>query len=237
MASMKAESPTRKSKADAMRYDVHPSLRMVQKWIQSLKETTGRSLEEWRRLISASGPATDDACRKWLKESYGLGTNVAAHLVDLVRGRGRFDGDPEGYLRSATQYIEDMFTGGKADLRPIYDALVRRIRGLFPDVKICPCQTMVPIFREHAIAHIRPSTRTRIDLGLALGAYEGKLPARLIDTGGQAKKDRITHRIELHSVDEIDATVERWLCMAYELDAPKVAAGKKASGSRSGKKA
>jgi hypothetical protein len=40
----------------------------------------------------------------------------------------------------------------------------------------------------------------------------------LIDTGGAAKKDRITHRIELRSPDEVDAGVRRWLKVAYELD-------------------
>jgi hypothetical protein len=34
-----------------------------------------------------------------------------------------------------------------------------------------------------------------------------------------AEKGRITHRIGLKSVDEIDAEVKKWLKAAYELDA------------------
>jgi hypothetical protein len=45
------------------------------------------------------------------------------------------------------------------------------------------------------------------------------MPKRIIDTGGLAKKDRITHRIELNSVNEIDAEVKKWLRTAYGLDA------------------
>jgi hypothetical protein len=41
---------------------------------------------------------------------------------------------------------------------------------------------------------------------------------RLIDTGGLAKKNRITHRIPIGSVDEIDAEVTRWLRVAYDLN-------------------
>jgi hypothetical protein len=41
----------------------------------------------------------------------------------------------------------------------------------------------------------------------------------VIDTGGLAEKDRITHRMELKSVAEIDAEVKKWLKVAYELDA------------------
>ncbi|MGC1494076.1 MAG: DUF5655 domain-containing protein, partial [Candidatus Acidiferrum sp.] len=89
------------------------------------------------------------------------------------------------------------------------------------DVKACPCKTMVPLYREHVFAQIKPTTNARIDLGLALTHYQGKLPKRLVDTGGLAKKDRITHRIELNSADEIDAEVKKWLKTAYELDKEK----------------
>jgi hypothetical protein len=69
------------------------------------------------------------------------------------------------------------------------------------------------------LAQIKPAANTRIDLGFALARYQGKLPKRVIDTGGLAKKDRITHRTELKSVAEIDAEVRKWLKTAYELDA------------------
>jgi hypothetical protein len=67
-------------------------------------------------------------------------------------------------------------------------------------------------------AQIKPTTNTRIDLGFALTHYKGKLPTRLIDTGGLAKKDRITHRIEIKAVGEIDGEVKKWLKTAYDLD-------------------
>ena len=75
---------------------------------------------------------------------------------------------------------------------------------------------MVPLYRKHVFAQIKPTTRTRIDLGLAL--RETTVPKRLIDTGGLAKKDRITHRIEITSVKDIDAEVKKWIKAAYEMD-------------------
>ena len=42
---------------------------------------------------------------------------------------------------------------------------------------------------------------------------------RLIDTGGFAKKDRITHRIPIRRPEEIDDEVNHWLKSAYEMDA------------------
>jgi len=56
-----------------------------------------------------------------------------------------------------------------------------------------------------------------VDLGLALTNYKGKLPKRVVDTSGLAKKDRITHRIELKTPSEIDDEAKKWLKIAYEL--------------------
>jgi Domain of unknown function (DUF5655) len=92
---------------------------------------------------------------------------------------------------TAEKDVEAMFAGKKAALRPLY--------------------------RNHVVAQIKPSTNTRIDFGLALGDTK-KTPKALIDTGGFAKKDRITHRFEITALDDIDADVKRWLKTAYDRD-------------------
>jgi hypothetical protein len=96
--------------------------------------------------------------------------------------------------------------------------LLKLGRSLGEDVKACPCKTIVPLYRKHVFAQIKPATNTRIDLGFCLTTYKGKLPKRVIDTGGLAKKDRITHRVEIKSASEIDDEVKKWLKTAYELD-------------------
>jgi hypothetical protein len=204
------------------KYDVHPSIRLVEDWVAGLKEKTGRSVEEWVSHIRKSGPKGDAERREWLKREHGLGTNSAWWLADRAGPDGvkkEEEDTPEGYLKAASDHVEAQYSGKKAVLRPIYEGLVKAGRGLGKDVKVCPCKTLVPLFRQHVIANITPSTNSRVDLGLALAKHTGKFPARLIDTGGKEKKDRITHRIPLASVDEIDAEVIRWLERAYALDA------------------
>jgi hypothetical protein len=49
---------TKKSPAG---YDLHPSVAMVQNFIAGLKTKTGRSLEEWIRLVKKEGPADEKA--------------------------------------------------------------------------------------------------------------------------------------------------------------------------------
>jgi hypothetical protein len=200
-------------------YSVHPSVAMVQKWVDALPAKTGRSLAEWVKLMKKEGPATEEERREWLKCVHGFGTNNAWWLAEYAANKATWDGDPDSYLRLAPKYVEDMFAGKKAGLRPIYDALLKMGLALGKDVKACPCKTIVPLYRNHVFAEIKPTTQTRIDMGYSLTHYKGKLPTRLIDTGGAAKKDRITHRIAITSVDEVDDEVERWIRAAYELDA------------------
>jgi hypothetical protein len=198
-------------------YDVHPSIQMVTYWITSLPERTGRSLDEWLNLIRTEAPAANKERCDWLKKQHGFGTNTARFLADRAEGKGTEDGDEAAYLEAAENYVEAMFAGPKAGLRPIYNALIELGRSLGGDIKVCPCKTIVPIFRRYVIAQIKPSTRTRIDFGLAL--KDTKATGRLLDTGGFAKGDRISHRIEITSLDDIDDEVKMWLKKAYEMDA------------------
>lgn len=198
-------------------YSVHPGVLTTQKWIGELTAKTKRSLEQWIALVERSGPRDEAARREWLKAEHGLGTNAAWWIAERSCGKGQEAGDPEAYLRAAERYVEAMYSGAKASLRPIHDRLIGLGLGLGGDVRICPCETIVPLYRNHVFAQIKPSTRTRIDFGLALGSQ--RVPKRLIDTGGLAKKDRITHRIAIGSLEEIDAEVERWARAAYERDA------------------
>jgi hypothetical protein len=198
-------------------YSVHPGVAMVQKWVAELKEKSGRSLDEWMKLLNKEGPPTEIARRAWLKEKFQLGTNSAWWLAERSVGKGGNEDSPKAYLKAAERYVADMFAGKKAGLLPIYDALLKVGLGIAKDVKACPCQTIVPLYRHHVFAQIKPTTLTRIDMGFAL--KDTKAKGRLLDTGGFAKKDRITHRIPITSLAEIDDEVKRWLQIAYDMDA------------------
>jgi len=199
-------------------YDVHPGVAMVQKWIADLKEKTGRSLEEWKEFVKKEGPKDEKSQRQWLKIQQQLGTNAAWWIAARVAGKESEEDSPEKYLAAAPHYVEKQYAGKKAILRPIYEELLKLGKSIGSDVKACPCQTMVPLYRNHVFAQIKPRTNSRVDLGFALAQYKGKLPKRLVDTGGLAKKDRITHRIEITAKNQIDGEVKKWLKMAYELD-------------------
>src|SRR5262249_361254 len=198
-------------------YGVHPGVLMTQKWIGELKEKTGRSLDEWLRFIKKEGPPTEQARRDWLKQQHGLGTNSAWWLAERSVGKGEESGDPDAYLEAAEKYVAEMFSGKKEHLRPIYDVLLKLGLSMGKDTKACPCQTIVPLYRNHVFAQIKPTTQTRIDFGLALGDTK-KTPKRLIDTAAFATKDPLTPPFPITSLKDIDNEVKLWLKTAYDRD-------------------
>lgn len=199
------------------KYDLHPGVQMAHSVIAAMKEKTGRSLDQWMKLAKKHGPAGQKELVAWLKQQHGLGTNYASWIAGRSLGKAEATEDANQYLENAHGYVEKMFAGPKEYLRGIYDEILAFAKTLGPDIRISPCQTFVPIYRNHVIAQVKPTTRTRIDLGLAL--RDTKTPQRLINTGGFEKKDRITHRIEISNPDNFDDEAKRWMKKAYEMDA------------------
>jgi hypothetical protein len=199
-------------------YGVHPGIAMVQKWIAELKPKTGRSLQEWITLVKKEGPRSEADRREWLKSKHKQPTNSAWWIAARADGKDTDEDSPEKYLAIAPKYVDEQYSGKKKTLRPIYDELLQLAAKVGSDVKACPGKTIVPLYRAHVFAQIRPTTNTRVDLGLALTHYQGKFPKRIVDTGGLAKRDRITHRIELKNTADLDQEVEHWLKIAYDLD-------------------
>jgi Domain of unknown function (DUF5655)/Domain of unknown function (DUF4287) len=197
-------------------YSVYPGIAMVEKWKKELPAKTGRTLDEWIAFARKSGPPTEKERREWLKKEHKLGTNTAWRIAERADGKGAEEDSPEAYLEAAEKWVDAMFSGPREALRPLYDKLLQLALSLGKDVKASPGKTIVPLYRTHVFAQIKPATNTRIDFGFALGNM--KTPKRLIDTGGYEKKDRITRRIEVKSKVDIDDELKRWLIKAYELD-------------------
>lgn len=204
-------------------YAVHPAVAYTQAIVDNLKARTGRDLEAWLAHARQAGPRDGKALPAWLRAE-GLGGTQAAVVAERAAKAGShafFEDTPEGYLQTADAYVEAMFSGPKAGLRPLFEALMDLGLSLGQDVKACPCKTFVPLYRNHVFAQIKPSARTRVDLGLALGdpATIKDPGGRLLETGGFAKKDRITHRIALARPEDVDGAVSAWLRQAYDRDA------------------
>ncbi len=202
-------------------YSLHPSVAYVQALLANLEAKSGKSLEGWLTLAKQAGPTERGRLKAWF-QAQGLGGSQAALLAERAGGEksSPFENSEEGYLRAARGYVERQYAGKKAPLRPLYEAILAAGLAVGPEAKACPCQTFVPLFRNHVFAQVKPSTLSRIDVGLALGdpAKVKGAPARLLATQGFAKKDRITHRMEVTRLSDVDDTLRAWLARAYQRD-------------------
>ena len=52
----KVEKPSDSERTSRVCYDVHPGVAKMQKWISELKETTGRTVDDWVALTQKEGP-------------------------------------------------------------------------------------------------------------------------------------------------------------------------------------
>ncbi len=199
-------------------FGIHPAVAHGQAMIRNLEKNTGRGLADWLDLLRTNGPRDEREQLTWLKQAHQLGKITAQVVIDHAAARLE-SYDADSYLATAETYVAQLFAGPKAGLLPLYEQLMDLAYGLGPDVRACPCKTMVPLYRNHAIAEIKPTTRTRIDFGLALRPYAGSLPPRLLETPGLRDTNRITHRIAISSASDIDDELRHWLTVAYDDDA------------------
>ncbi|MBX9581684.1 MAG: DUF4287 domain-containing protein [Gemmataceae bacterium] len=190
---------------------------MVRKWADALPEKTGRSLDEWAELVGRSGVESVRDRAALLKREYGLGTVTAGQIAAYAADRQTWDGDPDIYRRQAAVYVDALFAGPKAGLRPVFDAVVREVRKLGPDAKVCPCQTIIPFYRNHVFAQARPATKTRLERAFAFDNVPNS--DRVIPNPRAKPDDRLQHLVALSAVSDVDAEVRKWLKAAYAADA------------------
>jgi predicted transport protein len=173
----------------------------------SLADRTGRSLDEWVALVQASGidPLDQNAVRRWLRAEHGVPQNSQWAIADAAARAA-------GWERpSVREYIDSQYTGAKAGLRPIYDALAAAIGELGDDVTVEGRGSYTPFVRGRQFAAVAPAAKDRVDLGLRF--TEPPPGPRLVPAKGLAQA---THKIALRSVADVDDEVRGLLRLAYE---------------------
>jgi hypothetical protein len=115
-------------------------------------------------------------------------------------------------LASAGELIDDQYADRQA-LRPIPDAVLAVAAG-FGTVGVHARKTYATLYGpRRAFAAVRPTTKTRVDLGLRI---DGKEPGgRLLD-GSKTAGGTINLRLPLQGVDDLDEEAVRLLRQAYD---------------------
>lgn len=171
--------------------------------INELKDTTGKSFEEWKELIAKTGLEKHTYILNHLRNEYGVSYGYANFIGLKIRGTDA--GSYEGAELVTKQYT------GKEDLKSIYEEVLGFCTSLGEDVEVAPKIANVSVRRKKQFVLIQPSTKTRIDLGIKLRDQkpEGKLePSGPFGT-------MCTHRIKISSLEDLNDEVKNWILKAY----------------------
>jgi predicted transport protein len=185
---------------------------MMRAVIANLPAKTGRDFEGWIALIreqaiKGQGMSKTGEVLNWLKREYGLGHSTAFILASEAL-------KPADYAPPTDeQIIAAQYADAKAVLRPIFEKTLAYVKTLGDDVRIEPRQSYVAFARAKQFALVQPSTKTRVDLGLALPDIA---PSERLADSTNFGSGSISRRVALASTDDVDAEIEDWLRQAYE---------------------
>lgn len=174
--------------------------------IANLEEKTGKSLADWIAIGQKSGLDKHRALLNHLKGDHGL-THGYANLIALQV----LDAN-KGGATSEDDLVAAQYDGAKADLKPIYDALIDAINAFGDDVELSPKKAYVSPRRKKQFGLIQPSTKTRVDVGINLADEE---PSERLETSGSFNS-MVSHRVRLSNVADVDEVLIGWLKAAYE---------------------
>ncbi len=169
--------------------------------IDNMPEKTGKSLDEWKKLLATKSFDKHSEAVKFLKSEHAVTHGFANTIVTLSKDKNEA---PEDLVKNQYQ--------GKEHLMPIYQAIIDVVKDFGSDVIVTPKKSSVSLIRKRQFALIKPATKTRIDLGFKLVGKE--LTERLENSGPFGTM--CTHRVRISTIDEIDEELKRWLGEAYE---------------------
>lgn len=174
-----------------------------------LERQTGHDVGWWNAAIATEpGIGGEPALRAWLTQRGVTGYQQMLLVME------RF-GYPDFMLASADELLDGQYTG-REGLRPILDAILIAAASLGA-VDVQPRKTYTTLLTSRrTFAAVRPTTKTRVDLGLRIDGTEPS--GRLLD-GRNTAGGMVNLRVPLSSVDELDDEVIGLLRRAYQENA------------------
>jgi len=175
--------------------------------IENIQKKTGKSLDELAAIIRKSGLTKHGEIRDMLKEKLGLGHGDANALVHAVL---QSDGQRAAEGKSTDAVLDEIYTGAKAGMRPIHEALMKQIVK-FGEFEIVPKKGYVSLRRKKQFAMIGPKTNTRFEVGI--NAKDFRKNARLLE---QPKGSMCNYIVNVTDAQEVDPQLIAWIKSAYE---------------------
>lgn len=178
---------------------------MVKDMIINLHKTTGKTIDEWKAIVQASGLQKHGEIVKFLKEQHGIGHGYANMITHEA-----LQSHSVALMAQEEDLAAEWFSGDKAVIKPLYDRVMEIVSGFGDDIEQSPKKAYMSLRRNRQMACVGPFTKTRMDLQIHLKGHPGT------DRLKEVKGGMTSHVVKISSLDEIDAEVVAWLREAYE---------------------
>ncbi len=176
-----------------------------QEFIQSAKEKTGRTLEQWLPVVKASGLSKQMEITNWLKAEHKLNHLQAQLLAGLYLNNGK------PVYQNEASLLDNQFTKCE-EMRPLYQALADAILKNFPCTQVIPKKTYVSFTatREFAAINIKPK---EIRLGMDLG--EMAFNETIQKTRLSGPMPRISHMAVITDIKQFNKKLIEYLQLSW----------------------
>lgn len=183
--------------------------RATETQIKNIQSKTGKSFDELASIVKGSGLTKHGEIRAMLQRDLGLGYGDANALVHAVlKSDGTRAADAAGM--GTQDVLSAIYSGPKAALRPIHDALMGRIQD-FGEFEIVPKKGYVSLRRKKQFAMIGPATNARVEVGI--NAKELASDARLV---AQPAGSMCNYVVKLTDASEVDEKLLTWIRAAFD---------------------
>ena len=180
----------------------------MQAYLDNITAKTSKTPDEFVALAKAEGLLEPGVKAGqiigWLKDEYGLGRGHAMAIVATINKQA---GPPS----AAEERVAKHFSAKKSSWRPVYEQLIGRVTEFGPDTDVVAGASYLSLRKAGRKFAIVQVTAERLDIGIKLKDTppEGRLE------GAGSWNTMVTHRVRIHTPDEIDSELFGWLERAY----------------------
>lgn len=172
--------------------------------LKNIEQRSGKSLQQLHALLDGAGLDKHGAMVALLKQELGLGHGDANTVVHLYRRAA------EEKAGGAGDPVDALYSGAKADLRPIHDRVMSAVEGFGP-FEIAPKKTYLSLRRKKQFAMVGPATKTQVEVGLNVKDLEASGRLKELPPGRMCN-----YTVRLSGPEELDDELVGWLRLAYE---------------------
>ncbi len=180
------------------------SERLEREFIASVREKTGKELEEWMSVISSSGETKPNSILNWLKQTHNLNHMQANFLAGIYLNDGKpvFD----------HKVLFDKLFEGKQVLLSVYKPLERAVQKQVPDALFIPTKTYISIEAKRCFAC---ATLTKNTIRVGLDLADLPFDSYVQKARSLGAMPNLTHMVEIATPTDVNDQLIAYVVQAY----------------------